>query len=99
LLENTEKYSHKPAQIMLTLKKKHSNIELIVKDFGCGIDIKERDKVFDKFYRIGNEETRRTKGTGLGLYIVKKVVLIHKGNIEIKSNIPNGTIFTIKLPY
>ena len=99
LLENAEKYSHKPAQIMLTLKKKHSNIELIVKDFGCGIEIKERDKVFDKFYRIGNEETRRTKGTGLGLYIVKKVVLIHKGNIEIKSNIPNGTIFTIKLPY
>jgi signal transduction histidine kinase len=97
LLENAEKYSEKHAQITISLKKHQNNLELIVKDLGCGIDITEREKVFEKFYRIGNEETRKTKGTGLGLYIVKKVVSMHNGNIEIKSNEPIGSIFLIKL--
>jgi hypothetical protein len=98
LLENAEKYSEKHAQITISLKKQQNNLELIVKDLGCGIDVNEREKVFEKFYRIGNEETRKTKGTGLGLYIVKKVVSMHNGNIEIKSNEPIGSIFLIKLP-
>jgi len=54
--------------------------------------------VFEKFYRIGNEDTRRTKGTGLGLYIVSEVVKAHDGKITIEDNQPKGTIFKIKLP-
>ena len=53
--------------------------------------------IFDKFYRIGNEETRKNKGTGLGLYIVKKLVLAHQGTIEVKKNSPKGSIFEIVL--
>lgn len=98
LLENGEKYSNKPAKMIVGLKKQNSQVELTVSDFGFGINQEERNKVFEKFYRIGNEETRRTKGTGLGLYIVKKVVDMHKGTIEIKDNIPNGSVFQIRLP-
>ena len=98
LLENAEKYSPSPAKIIVSLKKSNNYIELSFSDNGCGIELNERSKVFEKFYRVGNEETRRTKGTGLGLYIVKKVVAMHKGSIEIKSNNPTGTIFIIRLP-
>jgi signal transduction histidine kinase len=98
LLENAEKYSTNPAQIVVELKKSSNNIELNFSDYGFGIEVIERNKVFEKFYRVGNEETRRTKGTGLGLYIVKKVVNMHRGTIDIKSNNPTGTIFSIKLP-
>jgi signal transduction histidine kinase len=98
LLENAEKYSTNPAQIVVELKKSSNNIELNFSDYGFGIEVSERNKVFEKFYRVGNEETRRTKGTGLGLYIVKKVVNMHRGAIDIKSNNPTGTIFSIKLP-
>ena len=98
LLENAEKYSPSPAEILVSLKKLNNYIELSFSDSGYGIDLNERNKVFEKFYRVGNEETRRTKGTGLGLYIVKKVVAMHKGSIEIKSNNPTGTIFIIRLP-
>lgn len=98
LLENAEKYSPGPAKIIVSLKKLNNYIELSFSDNGYGIELNERSKVFDKFYRVGNEETRRTKGTGLGLYIVKKVTAMHKGSIEIKSNNPTGTIFIIRLP-
>jgi signal transduction histidine kinase len=98
LLENAEKYSSAPANISVILKKVNSHLELTFSDLGYGIDPNERNKVFEKFYRVGNEETRKTKGTGLGLYIVKKVVAMHKGTIEIKSNKPIGTIFIIRLP-
>ena len=98
LLENAEKYSTNPAQIVVELTRLSNNIELNFSDYGFGIEMNERNKVFEKFYRVGNEETRRTKGTGLGLYIVKKVVNMHRGTIDIKSNNPTGTIFSIKLP-
>jgi signal transduction histidine kinase len=98
LLENAEKYSPNPANILVSLKRVNNHLDLIFSDSGYGIDLNERAKVFEKFYRVGNEETRRTKGTGLGLYIVKKVVTIHRGSIDIKENNPTGTIFIIRLP-
>ena len=98
LLENAEKYSPKPATIRLELKKSNNQLELKISDYGCGIEASEKMKVFDKFYRVGNEETRKTKGTGLGLYIVKKVVDMHRGSIEIKDNHPKGSQFIIRLP-
>ena len=57
--------------------------------------IEEKQKIFDKFYRIGNEETRKAKGTGLGLYIVNNIVKYHEGSIEILDNQPKGTKFII----
>jgi signal transduction histidine kinase len=66
-----------------------------VTDEGIGIPDDEKMKVFDKFYRVGNEETRRTKGTGLGLYICKKIAQAHKGDIVITDHLPQGTTFTV----
>ena len=60
-----------------------------------GIIDEEKSKIFNKFYRVGNEDTRATKGTGLGLYIVKQLVLFHDGNILVKDNEPQGTIFEV----
>jgi signal transduction histidine kinase len=54
--------------------------------------------VFDKFYRVGNEDTRKTKGTGLGLFIVGRFIEIYKGRISISDNNPKGSIFELSLP-
>ncbi len=98
LIENAQKYSFGPAQIVVDLTKTQEGIQLSVGDQGAGIDDDNKKKVFDRFYRIGDEETRRTKGTGLGLYIVKQVVTNSKGEIKVLDNTPKGTIIDIFLP-
>ncbi|KAA3600386.1 MAG: sensor histidine kinase [Calditrichaeota bacterium] len=95
LLENALKYSGKNAEIKINLEQLGSNIFIKISDNGVGIPEKEQSKVFGKFYRIGNEKTRTTKGTGLGLYIVKEVVERHSGKIQIEPNEPKGTIFNL----
>lgn len=97
LYENAIKYSTDVPKITCILKKYEHKILLQIADEGCGIAETERQLIFDKFYRIGNEETRKNKGTGLGLYIVKKLVLAHHGTIEVKKNSPKGSIFEIVL--
>ena len=62
-------------------------------DEGIGILKDEEQNIFKQFYRVGNEETRKTKGTGLGLYIVKYLVEKHKGIISVRKNSPKGSIF------
>ena len=69
-----------------------------IDDEGIGIPKEERNRVFNKFYRVGTEETRKTKGTGLGLYIVHHFVKAHGGSVQIQSNIPKGTRFTVRIP-
>jgi two-component system, OmpR family, phosphate regulon sensor histidine kinase PhoR len=98
LLENASKYSAKNTMINISVKKSGSIVQLEIADEGTGIPDKEKKKVFEKFYRIGNEETRRTKGTGLGLFIVKYIVDEHKGKINIMDNSPHGTIIHIEFP-
>ena len=98
LLENAVKYSNGSSKIDIALERQNENILLSVADNGVGISDQNKKQVFDKFYRVGNEDTRKTKGTGLGLYIVKEVVKAHNGKISIHDNQPQGTIFKIKLP-
>jgi len=95
LLENAEKYSPTGTSIKVHLIKKSNEIIFCVCDQGNGIPLNEYDKIFQKFYRIGNEETRRTKGTGLGLFIVQHVAGLHKSKVTLKQNRPKGTIFEI----
>ena len=57
----------------------------------------EKKKIFEKFYRIGNENTRSSKGTGLGLFIVKKIIKMYKYDISVKNNIPKGSIFEVTI--
>ena len=95
LIDNAIKYSPSNSEIEIHLTKKSTETILEIKDNGIGIDDTEKAKVFSKFYRIGNEETRNSKGTGLGLYIVKNLVRMYDGKIEIKNNLPKGTNFCI----
>lgn len=95
LVENAVKYSPKNGMISVNLTQENSNIVLQVKDEGPGIPANERRKIFKKFYRIGNEQTRTTQGTGLGLYLCKKIAADHRAQIVVSDNHPDGTIFTV----
>jgi signal transduction histidine kinase len=97
LLDNANKYAAPETSIFIDLHVVGTDIELTVKDQGIGIVSEERSKVFDKFYRVGAEQTRTTKGTGLGLYLCKKIVTFHGGAIFIKPNQPKGSIFVVQL--
>jgi signal transduction histidine kinase len=94
LVENAIKYSdNKPVE--LNLLRKNDTLIIEVKDQGIGIEKEYRKRIFRRFYRIQDEETRETKGSGLGLFIVKQAVEKHKGKIIISDNFPKGTVFTI----
>ena len=95
LFENAVKYSPAESTITVGLKKQDRKIILFVSDEGGGIPEKEKQFIFQKFYRVGNEEIRKTKGTGLGLYIVDYLVKQHEGVITVKNNSKGGTVFEI----
>ena len=80
----------------MDLASEDNHVTLRVKDQGPGVPLGERKSIFQKFYRIGNELTRTTQGTGLGLYLSKKIVSDHKAHIEVMDNLPVGSIFTVK---
>jgi len=95
LLENAIKYSPKESAVYAGLKKQGLETLLQVKDEGPGIPGDEKQKIFSKFYRIGNEATRKTQGTGLGLYLCSKIARDHNADISVTDNKPGGTIFTV----
>ncbi len=94
LIENAIKYGN--GRVEIKLSKTRDSVEFKVSDNGPGISNEDRKQVFKKFYRIGNEETRTQKGTGLGLYIVSKLVSLYNGSIRITNNEPTGTRFEVK---
>ena len=95
LLENAAKYSPREGKIICRLQLLNRTVRLQVIDEGPGIPDNEKKKVFDKFYRIGNEGTRTTKGSGVGVYLCKKIVEEHHGTIEVADNSPSGCNFTV----
>jgi signal transduction histidine kinase len=95
LLENAAKYSPREAPITVVLQKRQDRVELQVIDEGPGIPETEKKKIFSKFYRIGNEETRKTQGTGLGLYLCRKIARDHNADILVTNNEPHGSNFTV----
>jgi two-component system phosphate regulon sensor histidine kinase PhoR len=95
LIENAVKYSQPCAEVNVKLFRKDGQVYLMVADQGIGIADNEKSRIFDKFYRVGSEDTRNTKGTGLGLYIVKQVLEKHEASIRVKDNIPEGSVFEV----
>jgi signal transduction histidine kinase len=95
LIENAIKYSAPCEVVDVKLYSKDTKIYLQVADHGIGIADEEKSRIFDKFYRVGSEDTRNTKGTGLGLYIVKEVLDKHEASIRVKNNDPSGSIFEV----
>jgi two-component system phosphate regulon sensor histidine kinase PhoR len=98
LVDNARKYTPEGSPIEVKLFRRQQKIILSVLDQGPGIPEKERLNVFKKFYRIGNEETRNSKGTGLGLYIVSRIAFQHRGTVGILEREGGGAIFEISLP-
>ena len=98
LLENAIKYSEEHTVIDVEIHINEKQLQLKIKDQGIGISESERYLIFDKFYRAGNELTRKTKGTGLGLFIVYELVHLNEGDISVEANTPKGTVFTVNLP-
>ena len=97
LHSNAVKYSDDQSPIIWSASQKGNKVILRVIDKGRGIKDSEKLSVFKLFYRSGNEETRSTKGTGIGLYLVARIVKLHKGKINILDNKPKGTIVEVEL--
>ncbi len=95
LIENAVKYSGPCEIVDVKLFRKDNEVHLTVADKGIGIADAEKLHIFDKFYRVGNEDTRNTKGTGLGLFIVKQVLDKHEASINIRDNRPKGSVFEV----
>lgn len=95
LIENAVKYSPREKPIICRLNANNDSVVLQILDEGIGIPDSEKKKIFEKFYRIGNESTRRTQGTGLGLYLCRKIAKDHNADISVTNNVPSGSNFAI----
>ena len=98
LLENANKYSPIDKPIHLNILQSSNTITLDIADEGKGIPDEEKENVFQKFYGLGDEQTRRSQGTGLGLYLCKKIASDHNGTIQLKDNTPAGSKFIVQFP-
>jgi len=98
LVENAAKYAPPGTAIAIHVEPLKDQWRLLVSDEGPGIPINEQSRIFEKFYRAGNEETRTAKGTGLGLYIVQRLVQRSGGVITVRCGAQRGTTFAATFP-
>lgn len=99
LLSNAYKYADSPRSTEVELKSDKNYAILTISDQGYGIHSQNLTKIFDKFYRSGDEMTRRVPGTGLGLFLVKQMVELNGGSVKVASKgVDQGSIFTVSLP-
>lgn len=99
LIKNASSYSPEKTSIFLRAESesnKFTRLEVI--DEGIGIAEEERERVFERFYRVDKNRSRKEGGTGLGLSIVKHIVRIHGGTVEVVNNEPKGSKFILRLP-
>jgi signal transduction histidine kinase len=94
LVENAIKYAPRHSPVTLGASQEGRQLKCWVADEGPGVPEAERSRIFDKFYRVGNEATRHTRGTGLGLYLCRKIAGDHGGTLSFAENKPQGSIFT-----
>jgi len=95
LIENAVKYSLKEKPIICKLNKSGNDVIMNIIDEGIGVADSEKTKIFEKFYRTGSESTRKTQGTGLGLYLCTKIAGDHNADISVTNNVPSGSNFAI----
>lgn len=98
LIDNAIKYSETDAEITLSAKTVDQELQIAVRDRGCGIAKEHLPRVFERFYRVDKARSRKLGGTGLGLSIVKHIAHSHKGNVTAESRLGEGSTFTIHLP-
>ena len=98
LIDNAFKYSRESKIVDVRLFREDDYIVFSVKDYGVGIRKEDREKIFSRFYRAGEELSQNVKGSGIGLAIVKQIVEAHRGKITVESNPGKGSKFSVKLP-
>lgn len=98
LMDNAVKYNNDGGSVWVEVSRSGENAVIIVRDNGIGIAEKDRERVFERFYRVDKSRSKQTGGTGLGLSIVKHIVAYHNGEIAISSSLGKGTEITVIIP-
>lgn len=98
LVENAIKYNKDNGFVRVELDADHQYFYMDVIDSGVGIPESSLDQIYERFYRVDKSRSREIGGTGLGLSIARNAVLMHRGSIDVKSTLGEGTTFTIKIP-
>jgi signal transduction histidine kinase len=99
LLTNAVKYSPKTNSIEVNIYKPSQNIiSISIKDQGIGIDKKDHEKIFERFYRVEGKTEQTYPGFGIGLFIASEIINRHNGTISVESEKSKGSTFTFTLP-
>lgn len=98
IMQNAEKYSPEGSEIWIKGKQHQNEYWIEIHDVGRGISPAEKQKIFEKFYRVSQGNLHDVKGLGLGLYLSKQIIESLNGSISVESQIGKGSIFTLKLP-
>jgi signal transduction histidine kinase len=98
LLDNAMKYSGDRRKIRVAARREGDGVAIEVADEGIGIPLSERERIFEKFYRIGRSETQGRRGSGVGLALVKHIVDAHRGRVTVEGGPGEGSRFTLHLP-
>lgn len=99
LIDNSAKYNtSKRKQVVISAIESRRNVQIVVSDNGIGIPDADKDRVFERFYRVPTKDIHDIRGYGIGLSYVKQVMKILNGRIELKDNFPQGSVFTLTFP-
>jgi len=98
LITNAIKYSPEKSAVRISASLENEYIKLGIEDTGFGIPEEDLERIFDRFYRVKDGNTRAMIGTGLGLSIVKSIIEAHHGTIRVESSLGRGSTFTVLLP-
>ncbi|HAL02981.1 MAG TPA: two-component sensor histidine kinase [Lachnospiraceae bacterium] len=98
LIENGIKYNRRPGWVKVNLDADHQFVTIVISDSGIGIPEDAREHIFERFYRVDKSHSREIGGTGLGLPITRKILLLHRGSIKVESVMGEGTTFTVRFP-
>lgn len=99
LVDNAVKYTDNGGKVNIKSKSYDNYFTITIKDNGMGIEEKDIENIFQRFYRVNKARSRADGGTGLGLAIVKHILILFKGDIEVNSVVGKGSSFTINIPY
>ena len=98
LIDNAIKFSGDSRQIDISISTEGEEVLFSVKDYGAGISAREQEKIFERFYRGDETQKQGINGSGIGLTIVRKIVEVHNGTIDVESEVGKGSTFTVRLP-
>ncbi len=99
LINNAIKYSPDSEKIIVRVKKNEGSLQVGIRDFGIGIDRRERERIFDRFYRVESPEHKTFPGLGVGLYLSREIIERHKGKIWFESKRGKGSTFYFEIPF